>query len=153
MMLLKEMMTKDVLTLSPANTLSEAAALFVEHNISGAPVVDAYNNVVGIITEGDLVRQQKPLTKPLYLMFLDSAFPINFKEVNNDLEALTAINVEQLMSEDVVSLHEYDEASLAAELMIKKKINRVPIINDEGQLLGIVTRQDVIRATYLNDNE
>ncbi len=152
-MLLKEMMTKNVLTLSPENTLNEAAALFVENNISGAPVVDKLKNVVGIITEGDLVRQQKPLSKPLYLMFLDSAFPVNFKEINSDLEALTATTVEQLMSKNVISLHEFDESEKAAELMINKKINRVPVINDEGQLLGIVTRQDVIRATYLEKNE
>lgn len=152
-MLLKDVMTENVLTLSPNDTLEDAARLFVEHKISGAPVVDAFHNVIGILTEGDLVRQQKPLTKPIFLMFLDSAFPVNYKAINKDLEAMTAINVAQLMSKDVLSLHEYDDIAQAADIMIEKKINRVPIINDEGQLLGIVTRQDVIRATHLEHKE
>ena len=152
-MLLKEIMTKDVLTLSPNDSLQVAAELFIKHNISGAPVIDAFKNVIGMLTEGDLVRQQKPVTQPLFLMFLDSAFTVNYKKISEDLEAAAAVNVVQLMAKDVISLHEYDEVSSAAEYMIKKNINRVPIINDEGQLLGIVTRHDIVRAMYLeNDN-
>lgn len=149
-MMLKDIMTKNVLTLSPNDSLEDAAKLLVENKISGAPVIDAFNNVIGVLTEGDLVKQQKPLTKPLYLMFLDSSFPLNFKTINEELEAMTAITVAQLMSKEVVSLHEYDEISNAAELMLKKNINRLPIINDDGQLLGIVTRHDVIKAMYLD---
>ena len=148
-MLLKEIMTKDVLTLSPNDSLETAAKLLVENGVSGAPVIDAFSNVIGMFTEGDLVRQQKPITKPIFLMFLDSAFPINFKMINKDLEAMTAAKVSQLMTKDVISLHEYDEVAEAAEYMIEKNINRVPIINDDGQLLGIVTRHDIVRAAYL----
>lgn len=151
-MLLKEIMTKNVLTLSPNDSLQVAAELFIKHNISGAPVIDAFKNVIGMLTEGDLVRQQKPVTQPLFLMFLDSAFTVNYKKISEDLEAAAATNVVQLMTKDVVSLHEYDEVSEAAEYMIKKNINRVPIINDEGQLLGIVTRHDIVRAMYLEND-
>lgn len=150
-MLLKDIMTKEVLTLSPNDSLETAAKLLVEHGVSGAPVIDAFSNVIGMLTEGDLVRQQKPITKPVFLMFLDSAFPLNFKSINKDLEAITAMKVSQLMTKDVISLHEYDEVSEAAEFMIEKNINRVPIINDEGQLLGIVTRHDIVRAAYLEN--
>lgn len=153
-MLLKDIMTKDVLTLSPNDSLQDAAELLIKNNISGAPVVDAFNNVIGMLTEGDLVRQQKPVTQPLFLMFLDSAFPVNYKKMKEEMEEVAAITVVQLMSKDVISLHEYEEVSTAAKYMINDNINRVPIINDEGQLLGIVTRHDIVRATYLeNKNE
>ncbi len=148
-MLLKDIMTKDVLTLSPNDSLEKAAELFVEHGISGAPVIDAFNNVIGMLTEGDLVRQQKPLTKPLFLMLFDGAIPVNLKKIQNEVEEMGATTVAQLMTQDVVSLHEYDPVSEAADYMIEKNINRVPVINDEGQLLGIVTRHDIVRATYL----
>ena len=148
-MLLKDIMTKDVLTLSPNDSLEKAAELFVEHGISGAPVIDAFNNVIGMLTEGDLVRQQKPLTKPLFLMLFDGAIPVNLKKIQNEVEDMGATTVAQLMTQDVVSLHEYDPVSEAADYMIEKNINRVPVINDEGQLLGIVTRHDIVRATYL----
>ena len=74
--------------------------------------------------------------------------------MKEEMEEVAAINVVQLMSKDVISLHEYDEVGKAAEYMINDNINRLPIINDEGQLLGIVTRHDIVRATYLeNKNE
>ena len=133
-MLLKDIMTKDVLTLSPNDSLEKAAELFVEHGISGAPVIDAFNNVIGMLTEGDL---------------FDGAIPVNLKKIQNEVEERGATTVAQLMTQDVVSLHEYDPVSEAADYMIEKNINRVPVINDEGQLLGIVTRHDIVRATYL----
>lgn len=152
-MLAKDVMTKNVITVSPEMDLKEAALVFVENNISGAPVVDENNHLKGIITEGDLVRQQKPVQKPLYLVFLDSSFPINYKDVKSDLEAVTATTVEQLMTKEIYTLPEYSDISEVATLMLQKKINRVPIVNDEGELLGIVTRQDIIRSTYLESHE
>ena len=90
-MLLKDIMTKDVLTLSPNDSLQDAAELLIKNNISGAPVVDAFNNVIGMLTEGDLVRQQKPVTQPLFLMFLDSAFPVNYKKMKEEMEEVAAM--------------------------------------------------------------
>lgn len=152
-MLLKDIMTKDVLTLSPNDSLEKAAQLFIDHGISGAPVIDAFNNVIGMLTEGDLVRQQKPLTKPLFLMLFDGAIPVNLKTIKNEVEEMGATTVAQLMTQDVVSLHEYDDISKACDYMIERNINRVPVINDEGQLLGIVTRHDIVRATYLEHHD
>ncbi len=152
-MLAKDIMTQNVITISPEMDLKEAAMVFVENNISGAPVVDNNNHLIGVITEGDLVRQQKPVQKPLYLVFLDSSFPVNYKKVKSDLEAVTATTVEQLMTQEVYTLPEYSDVSEVATLMLQKKINRIPIVNDEEELLGIVTRQDIIRSTYLESNE
>ena len=150
-MLAKDIMTCDVITISPEIDLKEAAMVFVEHNISGAPVVDRNNRLVGILTEGDLVKQQKPLQKPLYLMFLDSAFPINYKNMKSEVEALTATTVSELMTPYPLTLPEYADISEVAQLMLTKQVNRIPIVNEEDELLGIVTRQDIIRATYLED--
>lgn len=150
-MLAKDIMTRNVITISPEIDLKEAATVFVEHNISGAPVVDRNNRLVGILTEGDLVKQQKPLQKPLYLMFLDSAFPINYKNMKSEVEALTATTVSELMTPYPLTLPEYADISEVAQLMLTKQVNRIPIVNEEDELLGIVTRQDIIRATYLED--
>ena len=92
----------------------------MEHGISGAPVIDAFNNVIGMLTEGDLVRQQKPLTKPLFLMLFDGAIPVNLKKIQNEVEEMGATTVAQLMTQDVVSLHEYDPVSEAADYMIER---------------------------------
>ena len=150
-MLAKDIMTRDVITIRPEIDLKEAATVFVEHNISGAPVVDRNNRLVGILTEGDLVKQQKPLQKPLFLMFLDSAFPINYKNMKSEVEALTATTVSELMTPYPLTLPEYADISEVAQLMLTKQVNGIPIVNEEDELLGIVTRQDIIRATYLED--
>lgn len=148
-MQLNEIMRQDVLTLSPESTLQEAAALFVERNISGAPVVDETGAVVGILSEGDLMKQKRNVSKPMFLTILDAAFPINYREINKELEALTATSITQLMSKNVVTLHAYDTIEDAATLMLDKEINRIPIMDDNSGLIGIVTRQDIIRAAYL----
>lgn len=152
-MLAKDIMTKSVITVHPEMSLKEAASVFLKYNISGAPVVNEHQQLQGIITEGDLVRQQQPLEKPLYLFFLDGSFPLNYKKMNEELEAMTATSVAQLMTKEVLSLPEYVEVSEVADLMLRKHVNRIPIINEDEQLLGIVTRQDIIRATYLQDHE
>ncbi|MFM9413114.1 CBS domain-containing protein [Peptococcus simiae] len=151
-MLAKDIMTKDVITVSPAMDLKEVAEIFIRHNISGAPVVDSQKRLVGVITEGDLVKQQRPLQKPLYLMFLDSAFPINQREIKEEIKVITAGKVEELMSSEPITLPEYADVSELAQVMLSKKINRLPIVNEEDELLGIVTRQDIIRATYLGED-
>ena len=84
-------------------------------------------------------------------MFLDSAFPINYKNMKSEVEALTATTVSELMTPYPLTLPEYADISEVAQLMLTKQVNRIPIVNEEDELLGIVTRQDIIRATYLED--
>lgn len=141
----QDIMTTELVTLSEEMTLEEAAKILLAHDISGAPVVNDEGVLVGILSEGDLVRTQKPLTQPLVLTFLDGAIPLNYKAVHEDLQALTATKVARLMTRDVHTLGPEAEAKDLARVMIEKDINRIPIV-DSGRLLGIVSRQDLVRA-------
>lgn len=148
----KDIMNNNVITIPDHASLKEAAQILIDNRISGAPVVDAENRLVGILSEGDLVRQQKPLSKPMMLMFLDGAFPVNYREIQHDLEAVTATEVSQLMTPAVKTLKPESDLSEIATLMLKSKINRIPIVDDTGILEGIVTRHDIIKAVYLSED-
>lgn len=148
-MLAKDMMTKDVITVSGEETLQNVAKIFIEKNISGVPVVDEQNHVIGVISEGDLVYQQKPLAKPIFINLFDGILQIDRKEFVEGLNKMAAYKVSQLMTKDVITAYEDTPVEEIADLMINKKINRLPIVDDEGHLQGLVTRQDIIRSVYL----
>jgi len=145
-MLAREIMSREVISISPEEKVDEAARILVENKISGLPVVDANNHVVGIITEKDLIIRASELKVPFYITLFDGIIflenPIRFK---NDLKKYTAVNVEDAMTEKVIVVEEDTEVSDVVKLMQNKRINRVPVVR-QGQLVGIITRNDVIKS-------
>jgi len=145
-MLAKDIMTREVITVKPNDRVDEVAQLLVENKISGIPVVDEENHVVGIITEKDLIVKASELRVPFYLTLFDSIIflenPIRF---NNDLKKYTAVNVKDAMTKQVVVVEEDTEISDVVKIMQNKRINRVPVVRN-GKLVGIITRNDVLKS-------
>ncbi|HOQ09180.1 MAG TPA: CBS domain-containing protein [Syntrophomonadaceae bacterium] len=145
-MLARDIMTREVITVKPKDRVDEVARLLVDHKISGIPVVDEENHVVGIITEKDLIVKASELRVPFYITLFDSIIflenPIRF---NNDLKKYTAVNVEDAMTKQVVTVEEDTEVSEVAKIMQNKRINRVPVVRN-GKLVGIITRNDVLKS-------
>jgi CBS domain-containing protein len=141
-----EMMTRAVYTVLPEATVSEVAKLLVGHAISALPVCDASGALVGIISEGDLLR---PFTES---KALKRASWLNLLAEGSDLapEFLAFIKQEQwtvgqLMTHRVVTATEAMSLSGLAELLTTHHIKRVPVLRD-GRLVGIVSRSDIVRA-------
>ncbi|WP_284946867.1 CBS domain-containing protein [Acidisoma cladoniae] len=141
-----EMMTRAVYTVLPEATVSEVAKLLVGHAISALPVCDASGALVGIISEGDLLR---PFTES---KALKRASWLNLLAEGSDLapEFLAFIKQEQwtvgqLMTHRVVTTTEAMSLSGLAELLTTHHIKRVPVLRD-GRLVGIVSRSDIVRA-------
>lgn len=147
-MIAENIMISDVITVSPEDKIEKIAKILVETGISGLPVVDQENKVVGIITEGDLVYQQKKLNTPLYLNFLDILVPIGQDEFLKELKKIAAFKVEDLMTKDVITVDRKASISDISTLMVENKINRVPVIDKEQRLIGIITRYDIIKHMY-----
>lgn len=145
-MLAKDIMTREVIAVKPSDRVDEVARLLVEHKISGIPVVDEDNHVVGIITEKDLIVKASELRVPFYVTLFDSIIflenPIRF---NNDLKKYTAVNVKDAMTKQVVVVEEDTEISEVVKIMQNKRINRVPVVRN-GKLVGIITRNDVLKS-------
>lgn len=113
------------------------------------PVVDDDGKLVGVVTEADLLVRAKRLNLPTVFPFLGGVIflesPRRFEE---ELRKATAALVRDVMTEDVVTVTEDTPLHELATLMVEKKVNRLPVV-DDGRLVGLVTRDDLIRAIHL----
>lgn len=150
-MLAREIMTTDVITVSPDEEVEVVAKLLVDNKISGIPVVDQDNHVLGIVTEKDLLIKARELKVPFYITLFDSIiFLENPLRFSNNLKKYAAARVKELMTEKVEVVDENTPVTAIAEIMQNKKINRLPVIRN-NKLVGIVTRNDVLKAIVKNN--
>lgn len=151
MLKVKEVMTKDVVTVAPETLVKDAAALLAERNISGVPVV-SQGRVIGVFSEADVLRSIKTTKKDIKLVYPSiSSLGIVFQEEVTQREILGAYEeigrrpVSEVMSKDVITVPSDIELNEAILKMVQRGINRLPVV-DRGNLVGIVTRGDVIRG-------
>lgn len=153
-MLVKEIMSRDVVTVHESHTIQEVAKIFIEKKISGVPVVDAQNKIVGIISEGDLVFQQKKVNPPVFLSFFDGVIQVGKSSFFDEIKKMSAFLVKDLMTKDNLILAREDmDVSDVASMLIENRVNRIPIVDDNNHVVGIVTRYDIIRANYQDQKE
>ena len=128
----KEIMTVDVKTVKKDDTVSDVAKMLIQDKIGGLPVVDEDNKVIGIISETDILKKEKYIEPPRVINFLQGLiFLDDMKNLEKDLKRIAAYKVEDLMTEDIVTVHEDDKFDDVANVMIKKSINRVPVVDDD----------------------
>jgi CBS domain-containing protein len=143
-MKVRELMTKDVVSVRPAATLREAAALLVEHRVSGLPVVRG-NEVVGVLSEADIVAKTSGGTDHGGLLtWLFDPEPLEHKT--------SAQTVGEAMSSPPITISATRPVHEAARKMIADGVNRLPVVED-GRLVGILTRADIVRAFTRDDSE
>ncbi len=151
----KDVMVEDVITFSPDDKISEVAETFLENEISGAPVVYADGHVVGMITEFDLIQigGEHPKITSKIKGHLPISLAISSKEEDRDelkmaLREIRNKKVKEAMTSDVVELSPDTELGEIAKEMDKNDINRIPITDEDGILLGLVARADIIEAFW-----
>lgn len=135
-----DVMTRDVLAVTPDTSVREAALLMIDNRISGLPVVED-DVVVGVISEADYVAKDSSRTWVSRVLF------------GQEDGMLTAIErVGKLMSRDPITIPVTATVQEAARLMTRNDVNRLPVV-DHGRMVGIVTRSDLIRAYVHSDEE
>ena len=145
-MLAKEIMTTEVITVGPEETVKEAAKILSENKISGLPVLDDEGRLIGVVTEQDLIVRNKKFDFPEYIYFLDSIIYLeSFNSFEEDFKKMIATTVEEVMSDDVISVDPETPIEEIATLMSIENINRVPVVKDD-QLVGIISRADIVRV-------
>jgi len=146
-MRVQEVMTKDVRTVEPDTPLKEVALALSQLGVSGVPVVEA-GKVVGVVSEADILVKERGSNPGLPglvgLIFDETA------EIGRKLHARTA---REAMSSPAVTIGPNRPVSEAAGVMIDRLVNRLPVIDEEGALLGIVTRADLVRDFARSDEE
>ena len=154
----RDIMTTDVETLGPDDDVAAAFTAFGRHEFSGFPVVDEMNRVVGVITESDLVDLFEPDDEPLWIPiglppFVDTLTyqvkpPWADLDLGVDLVRNADRPVRAVMSSAPVTVEPDADLDVVLALLASDdpNVNRVPVVEDDGTLVGLIARQDVIRA-------
>jgi CBS domain-containing protein len=144
----KDLMTTKVLTIPPDAALKDAAALLAEHGISGLPVVDDDGRVLGVLSEGDVLFKESGTEE--WHGFFERLLAVPPGRLDLKLAART---VGEAMSSPPVTIGPRRPVTDAATKMIQEGIGRLPVVDDEERLVGIITRADLVRAFVRSDVE
>jgi CBS domain-containing protein len=148
-MKVRDLMQSDVRSTTPEESLKDVARTLVENRISGVPVCDPPGVVVGVISEGDILFKERGRTErrsaPLGWL-LDGG-------TSADLKKATARTVSDAMTTPPITIRQSASAAEAARLMVEEGVNRLPVVKQDGELVGIVTRADLVRAFTRTDAE
>lgn len=148
-MLIKDMMTKEVITVSEDDTVKKCANLLTKHSLSGLPVVDGEGYVKGIITEGDLIRHNSKVQVPAFLEILGGIIYLDDpNKYFDDVKKSMGHFVKTVMTENLVTISPNEEVEKAATLLVRKKVKRLPVLDEEGKLVGIVSRRDIMNHLF-----
>lgn len=141
----KEVMEVNVISLTPDTDITAAAEILLNNHINGVPVVDNENTLVGILCQSDLIFQQKPLSLPPILTFLDGIFPLrSSKKIEAELEKMAAVTVAQAMVKDPVTVSPDTPVSEVAALMVEKHFHTIPVV-EAGKIKGVIGKEDILK--------
>ncbi|MBI4427231.1 MAG: CBS domain-containing protein [Candidatus Magasanikbacteria bacterium] len=141
-MLVKDVMYTDVVCLKNDMNFLEAAELFLQNKISGAPVLDSAGNLAGVLSEKDLFRA----LYPSYQSFYQNPTPfLNEKELEETAQDAKEKTIDQIMSRRVVTTTPNTHVLKVGGLMIASGIHRVPVV-ENGKVVGMVSRGTIYRA-------
>jgi CBS domain-containing protein len=139
-----ELMTTDVLTVGVDAPLKQVAELLAGRGISGAPVVDAAGHLVGVVSEADILAKERRPQRQSRLGRM-----LGYTEQQSPKAA--ARTAGEAMTSPPVTIAADRRADAAAALMLDRQVNRLPVVDRDGKLVGIVTRADLVRAFVTED--
>jgi len=148
MLTAKDIMTKDVITVRPEATVEELARLLIEHKISGVPVVNNEKEIVGIVTENDLIRKNKRFHIPTVIRLFDAYIMLGSGKAEEEIRKMVATTVNEICTEKVVSIKEETSLEDIATIMAEQHVHLLPVLSGSS-VVGIVGKADMVRAiTY-----
>lgn len=138
-----DIMTNEPITLTSDTDISTAVKTLLENRINGVPVVDD-GKVVGVLTQTDLVAQQKKLSLPSFFTLLDGVFPLaSLAELDSEMQKITALTVNDAMTKPAVTVSPDTGLDELAAVMSDKKLYTLPVV-DGDVLVGVVGKEDVL---------
>ena len=144
-----DIMQTDWPTLGLEQTVEDAIKLFAESGSSGAPVVGD-GELVGIVTEGDLIFQDAEIKAPGFLDILGGVIPLgNWDEYRQEALKSAGVTVDEVMTADVITISPDASLAEAATIMAEERIKLLPVAEEE-RLRGVVTRMDILTLHVLN---
>ena len=144
-------MTGQVIRAARQTPFKEVARLLTEHRISGLPVVDEDEQVIGVISETDLMQRQARQAEDHELP--RRRWPRLSRRSRASAAKAVARTAGQLMSQPAVTIRAHDSIVQAARVMSERQVKRLPVVDEEGRLVGVVSRSDLVRVFLRPDEE
>ena len=146
MLTARDIMSSEVITVKLKTPISEVAKIFHDKSIGGAPVVDDEERLVGIITESDLIDQNKKLHIPTVVAIFDAVIYLDsLKQFEKELQKMTGSKVRDVYSEDVTSVNPDTPVNEIASIMAEKHFHTLPVV-DGDKIVGIVGKDDIVKT-------
>ncbi len=143
----RDIMTRDVFTVTAQMSIDELARAFGERRVSGFPVLDPEGALIGVVTESDLIHQNQRLHIPTTVAIFDAVIVLgSSKKLEEEMRRLAATTVEEVMCREPVTVSEDTPVSEVATLMAEEEVDTVPVLDPDGKLVGVIGKRDVIRA-------
>jgi CBS domain-containing protein len=141
-----DIMTRNVISVKPETSVRELAQLLSDNNISGVPVMDNDGNLLGVVTENDLIDQTKKLHIPTVVTLFDSFFYLESPErMEKEIKKIAGTTVIDIYTPDSITVNEDTLIDEIATIMAEKNIHTLPVTR-ENRLVGIIGKKDIIKT-------
>ncbi|MDH5764004.1 MAG: CBS domain-containing protein [Nitrospinota bacterium] len=142
----KDIMTKEVITVSENTSIKELSELFIKHRVNGFPVVDDSGLLAGIVTEKNLIEQSKNLHIPTVIALFDAVIYLESdKKFEDEVKRYNATQVKDIYTSKVKTVSPDADIQDVASLMAEKGIHSLPVV-ENNKILGIIGKLDIIKG-------
>jgi CBS domain-containing protein len=146
MLTAKDIMTTEVITVTTEMSVQDLADTLWKNRISGAPVVDRENQLVSVVTESDLIDQNKKIHIPKMIAILDSVLYLEKPgKMKEDIQKMTGATVQDIMAKNLVTVTADIPLDEIATIMAGKNVHTLPVV-DGKELIGVIGKSDIIRT-------
>jgi CBS domain-containing protein len=143
----QDIMKTDVITVSPDTTVEELGRLFMEKGVSGAPVVDSGGQLYGIVTENDMIKQDRRFHIPTIVRLFDAFIPLEgSSSMEKEIKRMSASKVSDICTREVITVTRETPLSEIATIMSDRGVHLLPVV-DGAKIVGIIGKMDVIKGS------
>ena len=143
----KDIMRTGVPTVPPDLTVEELGRMFIEQNITGLPVLDAGGALVGMVTENDLISQNKRLHIPTVLRLFDAIIPLeSASSFEKEIKKAAGRTVGDICTREIITISEDATIEEIATIMSEQGAHHLPVVDSGGSLVGLIDQHDVIKG-------
>jgi len=146
MLTAKDIMTTEIITVTTEMSVRDLADTLWKNRISGAPVVDSENRLVSVVTESDLIDQNKKVHIPKMIAVLDAVLYLEKPgKMQEDIKKMTGATVQDIMSKELKTVTTDTPLDEIATIMSEKNVHTLPVVEGDT-LLGVIGKSDIIRT-------
>lgn len=143
----KDFMITDVIAANEQDTVKHVLKTFVDRRISGMPILDKEQRIVGVVSDGDILRGIQPKDAIVFNYLLTVSFKAEkIDKIVDELKDRPILNLAK--KRGIVTVYEDDEMEDVVNILAKHRFKKIPVVNDQKQVVGVISRGDVLRTIH-----